>query len=148
MSREIKFRGKSIKNKKWLYGYLGESKIRIMNTVYTNKVIYDNVISFNTDNYSFVVDDLSVIEETISQFTGLKDVFKKEIYENDIVKVPLLDPIFGDIIKDSFCNSVVKFNKGSFVITYYNNINIYIQDLQDKIEVIGNIFDNPELLED
>lgn len=39
MHREIKFRGKSKKTRKWLYGYLGESKFRILDYVYTDKVI-------------------------------------------------------------------------------------------------------------
>ena len=63
--REIKFRGKSKKTRKWLYGYLGESKFRILDYVYTDKVIFDNVLSFNTDNSAYVIKDLSVEEETI-----------------------------------------------------------------------------------
>lgn len=73
MNREIKFRGKSKKTRKWLYGYLGESKFRILNYAYTDKVIFDNVLSFNTDNSAYVVKDLSVEEDTVGQFTGLLD---------------------------------------------------------------------------
>lgn len=47
MVREIKFRGKSKKTRKWLYGYLGECKFSILDYVYTDKVIFDNVLSFN-----------------------------------------------------------------------------------------------------
>ena len=65
MNREIKFRGKSKKTRKWLYGYLGEAKFSILDYFYTDKVIFDNVLSFNTDNSAYVVKDLSVEEETI-----------------------------------------------------------------------------------
>lgn len=146
MNREIKFRGKSKKDGKWLYGYLGESKVRILNTEYLEKVIFNNVLSFNSDNYPFIVKDISVDPNTVGQYTGLKDKNGKEIYEGDIVKTPLLDPIFGDILADAWCNALIRFNQGSFVVSYYNSHNIYLQDLCDKIELLGNIHDNPELL--
>lgn len=149
MNREIKFRGKSKKTRKWLYGYLGESKFSILDYVYTDKVIFDNVLSFNTDNSTYVVKDLSVEEETIGQFTGLCDKNGNDIYEGDVVKAPLLDPIFFDIIKDKFCNAEIRFNKGSFVVSYYGSeYNIYLSDLNDKIRVIGNKYDNQELIEE
>lgn len=142
----FKFKGKSKKLGKWLYGYLGESRIKILNTEYIEKVIFDNIRCFNSDNISFIIDDLAVEENTISRFTGFNDKNNKEIWENDIVKAPELDPIFGAIIKDSFCNAIIKFNDGSFVVSYNNGEkNIYLSDLYDMIEVIGNKFDNSEI---
>lgn len=95
------------------------------------------------------IEYVEVDPATVGQYTGLKDKDGREIYDGDIVKAPLLDPIFGDIIKDAFCNAEIIFNKGSFVISYYKrDRNIYLSDLFDKITVIGNIHDNPELLKD
>lgn len=92
---------------------------------------------------------IGVNPDTIGRFTGLKDENMKEIWEGDIVKAPLLDPIFGDILADTWCNAAIRFRNGSFIVSYYGSShNIYLQDLCDKIEVIGNIFDNMELLED
>lgn len=127
--RTIKFRGKRLDNNEWVYGYLADKS-------YINDI--DTV-------------DLSSIEvslDTICEYAGLDDKNGKEIYEGDIVKAPLLDPIFGDVISDAFDNVAIAFYNGSFVVAYYQGRHkIYLQDLYDKIEVIGNIYDNPELLE-
>lgn len=85
--------------------------------------------------------------ETVGQYTGLEDKNGKEVWEGDIVKAPLLDPIFGDVLSDAFDNVEIAFNNGSFVVAYYKGRhNIYLQDLHSMVEVIGNIHDNPELL--
>lgn len=140
--REIKFRGKDSTLKKWLYGDLLQYNDGSVCIGERSKTFTDD--GYQNPFYSTV---LGVDEETICQFTGLHDKNGKPIYEGDIVKAPLLDPIFGDIIKDTFCNSEIIFNKGSFVVSYYKrDRNIYLSDLYDKIEVIGNIFDNKELL--
>lgn len=142
MNRKIKFRGKSKKTRKWLYGYLGESKFSILDYVYTYKVIFDNVLSFNTDNSAYVVKDLSVEEETICQFTGLKGKNGIDIYEGDIV---LQQGYHGN--KQPM---VVKFECGAFIVGYHEGSSTKRRPmlLNSQCEVIGNIFDNPELLED
>ena len=72
--------------------------------------------------------------ENIMQFTGSKDINNIEIYEGDY----MLDSHSG-------CWGEVKFYKGAFIVEFDNEI----QDLYDwTCEcVIGNIYENPELLE-
>lgn len=126
--RTIKFRGKRLDNGEWVYGYLADKD-------YINDI--DTV-------------DLSSIEvsmDTIGEYAGLDDKNGKEIYEGDIVKTPLLDPIFHDVISDVFDYAPICFYHGAFVVAYYEGEHkIYLEDLYDKVEVVGNIHNNPELL--
>ncbi len=137
--RPIKFRGKRVDTDEWTFGSLVECHNGRMGIVSMTKYCEENGIEALIDE---------VLPETVGQYTGLKDKNGKEIWEGDIVKAPLLDPIFGDVLSDAFDNVEIAFNNGSFVVAYYKGRhNIYLQDLHSMVEVIGNIHDNPELLE-
>lgn len=72
------------------------------------------------------------------QYTGLKDNNDKEIYEGDIIRNTI-----GKLEK-------IVFNKGAFKTQSIShpNANLYLlESYFDYIEVIGNIYENPELLE-
>ena len=80
----------------------------------------------------------------IMQYTGLKDKNGKEIYEGDICEtVTYSGKPFGTI-------DVVKFSGGAFKLTDIEDALLPIplddSDIQ-SVEVIGNIYENPELLE-
>lgn len=134
MNREIEFRGYNPKNGKWLYGYYLVNRGK-------HYIVPDGI-----QPPSATPEDFEAEPESIGQYTGMQDRNGKRIYEGDIVKTPLLDPIFGDILSDVFDNVAIAFYNGSFVVAYYEGRHkIYLQDLYDKIEVIGNVHDNPEL---
>lgn len=97
----------------------------------------------------------------LMQFTGLLDKNGKEIYEGDIMKV--LDRDWVDAEKDTNIY-IVYWYKGGFMLVNKTGIeekekaepNIYNKDWlettiykgygRDKFEIIGNIYENPELL--
>lgn len=132
--RNIKFRGKTgtTEGKKWVYGYLYKIK------------------SFFSEDYQYFIknehlQETSVDEDTIGQYTELKDRNMKEIYEGDIVKFRFKEDReeFPDLIgyieyQSTFAAFRIMSNQGSFKID--------ITEIK-FIEKIGNIYDNPELLE-
>lgn len=137
--RTIKFRGKNYDGM-WMYGYLIPIKSPIhLDCKYGISVSPSALKSVDRILYE-------VETNTIGQYTGLKDKNGNDIYEGDIVKAPYLDPIFADVVNNMFVNIIVGYNKGSFVLKYDGNLRVYISDLYDNIEVIGNVHDNPELL--
>lgn len=128
MKREIKFRGKDFLGR-WHYGYLhlaaGSSSLMIQ------------VDSF---------DSFGVLPETVGQFTGLLDKNGKEIYEGDVIRSydsennPIIHSISWDNKKACYVATMLQYpliggsiDKG------------WIDEFEK--EVIGNVFDNPELLE-
>ena len=83
----------------------------------------------------------------LMQYTGLKDKNGKEIYEGDVVRMYDRPP-------DTMTwDLVVEWENGKFILTGIMDKGEYFGDLSDwadcdwRIEVIGNIYENPELLE-
>lgn len=126
--RRIDFRGKSILTDEWFYGDLVHSADKKRTAILVN----------DKDSY----DECEVDSETIGQFTGLY-ANGKEIYEGDIVGW-----------KDDNLLYAVTFRKGMF----YASVEVCNEEIYGgfplhtlaspggkSIEIVGNIYDNPEL---
>lgn len=100
------------------------------------------------------IEDLSKNKDfELMQYTGLKDQNGKEIYEGDIL-VPT-NKEMRSIVKFGEATVGDDFHEQTFVGWYLENKNGAVDELNDfevnseyrKMEVIGNIHENPELLE-
>ena len=122
--REILFRGKRTDNGTWAYGYL----FCIWERTY---------LCWGTTND--VPNMKEVIPETVGQYTGLTDKNGKRIFEGDVVITRTTSSKFTGRIE--YSTEYVRF------VCITNDDIPFPMDSQFKYEVIGNICDNPELLE-
>ena len=141
--REILFRGKRLQGGNWVEGYFFKSDI--------NKRERESkkaTLIFTPDCDTFIMvpechNSFMVVSDTVGQYTGLLDKNGKRIFEGDIAKV--LQGKDKDI-------AYVGFENGAFML-YPKTGNLYERTLWEywyndwDVEVIGNIHDNPELLE-
>lgn len=157
--REILFRAKRIDNGEWVSGYYVYDYAHNAHFIFKNQLVCPNCINDRRIDYS--VCDYEIDPDTLCQYTGLKDKNGNRIWENDIVsceheKYPednTLEayPLFPEPIKYTRNYAVEFINTGSRYGYRLRNKSIHFMLTENviqnhKIEVVGNIFDNPELL--
>lgn len=131
MNREIKFRGKRLDNGDWIYGDLqiGDD---------------DHIPMIGTVGPGRWVEYIQVDENTIGQFTGLRDDMGVEIFEGDILRVlNIRKSIYEQ--KDEYVYGSVLFQQGEYLIKTKDRIATFVRTVADNLcEVFGNIHDNME----
>lgn len=128
--REIKFRGKRLDNGEWIYGYYGHKE--------ASEQHFIMVETMNSHHDWTYFTDYEVDPKTVGQYTGLKDRHGQEIYEGDILR------------DDEMGLNVVWWENGSFWLEMFyeggQSLMEHLTDYNEVCEVIGNIYENPELL--
>ena len=129
--REILFRGQTKSDKKWIYGNLLQTE----NGTYViqNYAPFEGIGKYEVD------------PETVCQYTGLIDKNGRKIFEGDIVRYTdeviekeKVDEIKYNETHAAFC----RLHKSEMGLQYL----LIDEAIANKIEVIGNTFDNPELI--
>lgn len=124
--REILFRGMRKDTHEWAYGFYGEyfngkKNIPCISIVDTHAIA--GSICYE------------IIPETVGQYTGMKDKNGRRIFEGDIILPHGYKPEACPVFYEDFCFQID------------SNICVLCVADEEDIEVIGNIYDNPELLE-
>lgn len=148
--RKILFRGKRKDNGEWVYGFLIKGQRAYIATC--NAIEYMVVSLMGMASLELV----EVIPETVGAYIGLQDKNGNKIFEGDI----LAQQICGD----NYVLGVVKYGEGTFDSGYYRYTGFFYEYpangshdhtnivqskwLNDVVEVIGNIYDNKNLLEE
>ena len=122
--REIKFRGKRKDNGEWVEGHYAKIAVNFGQ---------NDVIIEQTKGGSFVPQFIDI--KTLGQFTGLLDKNGKEIYEGDVIQ--------DNNYKDEM--AVMKWDDKKAQLATDLPIGWFWSKME-RIEVIGNIHDNPELM--
>lgn len=155
MNREIEFRGLDSFGK-WWYGNLIMEKYYEPNMEdlsqpkekYVYKIRNNGFDAWGYNNFEH-----KVIPNTVGQYSGRNDDKGNKIYEGDVLEHTFTDITTNKILSTKF---LVRFDNGMFGIWYKDVTGEWIEEDRlcnylielDKLEVVGNIFDNPELVND
>ena len=132
MNREILFKAKRLDNSEWVEGYyLNIAKIN--HFICTGKIKLDGALKGIIAPEMYEIDP-----DTICQYTGLTDKNGQKIWENDILELQDEDGYFTCEWEEDTARLVMN---GDEIIVDFDNYWGY------QVEVIGNVFDNAELLE-
>lgn len=143
MSKDILYKAKRVDNGEWVCGLpIYKNYIRVF-TEHEYEDEDGRKVKYSTTK------DYQVDPKTMCEFIGLTDKNKNKIFEHDIVDYE--DCLASDYYRETTIvnRGVIEFENGAFFVT--NRETVEMDDLVYKgvmeCSVVGNIFDNPDLLE-
>mgnify|MGYP004565785619 CR=1 FL=1 len=150
--RDIEFRGKRTDNGEWVYGYYYKAKYYRTDDELCDYITVPHPNEYNVPSSKYVVDP-----STVGQYTGLKDKNGTKIFEGDILKgfnYPYKHEeefnYFAEVLwfENSPAFGIYTFKNPKSEVSGISEGNTdYMEDwIPNSWEVIGNIYDNPELL--
>lgn len=115
--REIIFKGKTVNGNEWVCGY---------------PIYHQDSKQYRIE---FGESSFDVYQESICQYTGFKDKHGNYIYEGDICHN--IDGVFR-VVWDEI--------KGAFIMRFADGDELYMEEMWDDTEIIGNVYDNKDLM--
>lgn len=112
---------------------------------YNQRMLKVKSIHFNDEGIAIVINPLEFISSKyveLMQYTGLKDKNGAEIYEGDIANISIDD----GLIYVNEALATIEFDRGCFECKELDGVTYCLSEVQE-IQVIGNVFENPELLD-
>lgn len=149
MAREILFKAKRIDNGEWVEGIVNshEYPYKEIDSIQLIGTCYENGMGMTFAKVEMI--DIN----TLCQYTGLTDKNGNKIWENDILSIAKVDDGFGRYYIKPIpyhANAIVKWDLCSWIWETIEKNVLYMKFpnawCHYECEVIGNIFDNPELL--
>lgn len=150
--REILFRGKQINGGAWAEGCL----LQFTLNGETWRLIFGD--AFERPGLGVTaMHHAAVVPNTVGQYTGLTDKNGKRIFEGDIIKTHYINTKKSDFVEQvvfhnaKFCSMFKLSDNARMWANLPDGVSHLPQDktpYMDWCEIIGNIHDNPELLED
>ena len=150
--REILFRGKRIDNGEWVKGY-------ILNDGFEGLLIAPSTIYYDYDDLPGIFKECIIAPDTLGQYTGLTDRNGKKIFEGDILNVDADDSLgalqvvvkYGEyeaddeyLFSDRFLGFYIESEHATTKVAPSSIMQIEEEGLY--VEVVGNVFDNTELI--
>ena len=147
--REILFRGKQIADGEWVTGsiWIEEGRVFIVGKIryYPDTRDWDTMEYYETHPH-YVTSKIRIVQETVGQYTGLVDKNGNKIFEGDILKYtprPNCEIYYKVIWQQEYSRfALVQWSTHKYQLYEWAEL----EKVKYMCEVIGNIHDDPELL--